>query len=999
MCGTRSLRYFICNPAISLIAGMLISGAFGCTSVKPPNFGTGNDAASGGSDGAGLRSDVGGGANGDVGRLSDGKIAPDGARDGASPVDSPVSGGSDGSVGSGGTTGIGGSTGTGGSTAIGGSTDTGGSTAIGGSTGTGGSISSGGSTGTGGSISSGGSTGTGGSISSGGSTVSGGPDAALDAPVIPPDGSSPLPIGSACSASAACALGNCVDGVCCEIACSGCNACTQTLTGKKDGTCAPVISGQDPHNNCADETATKQCGNDGTCDGAGACRKVSTSHICTPASCSADNKTFTPLTTCDGAGACTVATPQSCGAFQCATSGCLKACSAQTDCGAGNYCNIPAGATAGTCAATKANGLAATQTFECTSGVVADGVCCNQACTGCSACTKALNGQTDGQCLSVPNGQVAHSACPASGTTCGLDGYCDGANKCRFPAAGTSCGTSCLGSTLTTKTCDGAGVCNSANSTCGGGLVCGATTCKTTCASDIDCVTGDYCSSGGTCATKLANGAACSTSNQCPAGNTCVENVCCSSACGIACKSCKTAGATGTCSFVAPGTSCGPASVCSAAGSCGACNQNATCPPPNQPCKTGTLDCSTGVPVCNATGNYPASQSCGLAASCNSSTNKATPAQMCDGNGNCPNVTPVNCSYGCSGTICAPPKTNGTSCSAGSECASGKCIDGVCCTASGSSCPTCQACNLNGSGTCSNKASGAADSACPASTANCLAGGCNGAGVCAPLSAGTSCGSGVCTNGPEDPFTLGQYTAPTYQPRLCDGGSGASHCLLGGDQGCGNLTCASATSCRSGCTRDADCVASHGGGTYYCAGITCALRKTFGAPCTTHNQCLSRVCLQGSCAECTSDDDCPSTSPSCCPSGSGGTGLCNSAGVCDDYASNPDGSVWCSNAGVCGSRHSVCTGNYCGCGSVVDCPIGTLCNPSNKKCLVNGGQPCVQSSDCLSNNCGTNGLCTLSPPGTICAADSYGSGRPTGCSSASANCDDQATTILNSICY
>ena len=951
MCGTRSLRHFIRIPAISLIAGMLISGTSGCTSVKPPHFGTDDGAVSGGaggSDGAGQGSEAGGGgARGDAGPVSDGKIASDGARDGASPVDSPVSGGSDGSVGTGGTAAIGGSTGTGGS------------------------------------------------ISSGGSTVSGGPDAALDAPLLPPDGSSPLPIGSACSASTDCALGNCVDGVCCEIACSGCNACTQTLTGKKDGTCAPVISGQDPHNNCADETATKQCGNDGTCDGAGACRKVSTSHVCTPASCSADNKTFTPLTTCDGAGACTIATPQPCGAFQCATSGCLKACSAPTDCGAGNYCNIPSGATSGTCAATKANGVAATQTFECTSGVVADGVCCNQACTGCSACTKALNGQTDGQCLSVPNGQVAHSACTASGTTCGLDGYCDGANKCRYPAAGTSCGSSCTGSTLTTKTCDGAGTCGAATSTCGGGLLCGATTCKTTCTADTDCVTGDYCSSG-TCTAKLINGASCITSNQCPTGNTCVEGVCCSSACGITCKSClasKTQGANGTCSFVTPGTTCGAGQVCSAAGSCGACNQNATCPPPGLPCKTGTLDCSTGVPVCNATGNYPTSQSCGPAASCNASTKQATPAQMCDGNGSCPNVTPVNCPYGCNGTVCATAKTNGTSCSAGSECASGKCIDGVCCTASGSSCPTCQACNLNGAGTCSNKASGAADSACPASTANCLAGGCDGFGNCAPVGVGTSCGSDVCTNGPEDPLTPGQYTSPTYQRRQCDGGAGSSHCILGNNQGCNSsLTCASATACRTACTRDADCVASYVGGTYYCAGVTCLPRKSTGVSCTTHNQCLSRVCDGGACAQCTSDDDCPVVNPSCC------SGECSPAGTCDDNANNADGSVNCNNAGVCGSRHSVCTGTNCGCGSLLDCPIGTVCNPTTKKCLVNGGQPCVQNSDCLSSICSANGLCALSLAGIICSADTDGTGRPTGCSSGLL-CDDEGTLLINSICH
>jgi hypothetical protein len=426
-------------------------------------------------------------------------------------------------------------------------------------------------------------------------------------------------------------------------------------------------------------------------------------------------------------------------------------------------------------------------------------------------------------------------------------------------------------------------------------------------------------------------------------------------------------------------------------GSSGTCTAGASCQPAN-PCQIGTISCSTGSPVCVVAGNKAAGVLCGAPASCNPSTNMATPAQVCDGSGNCPAAPPVMCPSGCNGVVCASAKPQGAACTSSPECVTGNCTDGVCCNVA--SCGTCMACNLNGAGTCSAKAANASDSACPASTANCMAGGCNGYGNCTALAAGTSCGSDVCTNGPEDPLILGQYTASTYQRRLCDGGSGASHCVLGANQGCvNNLTCASATACRASCTRDADCVASYLGGAFYCNGGTCALRKGTGVACTTHNQCLSRVCAQGTCAECTGDDDCPNTRPSCCG------GSCKAAGVCDDYASNSDGSVMCNYAGVCGSRHSVCTGTNCGCGSVVDCPIGTVCNPSNQKCLVNGGQPCVQSSDCLSNNCGTDGLCTLSLPGSICSADTYSTGRPTGCSSASLHCDDKATQILNSICY
>jgi hypothetical protein len=737
-----------------------------------------------------------------------------------------------------------------------------------------------------------------------------------------------------------------------------------------------VLAGQDPHNFCTDMTATNQCGNDGTCDGAGACRNVSTSKICIPASCNTATNAFTPAVTCDGNGTCPPAAPVACGAFQCATTGCPKTCAKQADCGSGNYCNIASGATSGTCAATKANGATAVSTFECTSGVIADGVCCNATCSGCSACTKALNGQTDGQCINVPAGQVAHSACAASGTTCGLDGYCDGANKCRFPAAGTSCGTSCLGSTLTTKTCDGAGVCGSANSTCGGGLVCGATTCKTTCASDNDCVTGDYCSSGGTCATKLANGATCSTSNQCPTGNTCVEGVCCSSACGIACKSCKTAGATGTCAFVAPGTPCGAGSVCSAAGSCGACSQG-SCPPPNQPCKTGTLDCSTGAQVCNATGNSPAGQSCGTAASCNSSTKQATPAQVCNGSGTCPSVTAVNCPYGCNGTVCATAKPQGATCASGAECGAGVfCTDGVCCASA--SCGTCKACNINGAGTCSPKPSTASDSACPVSAANCMAG-CDGAGNCKPAGQGTVCGAGVCTNGTPG---NGQFTAPNFRTRTCNGTTASSSaCQMGtGNVGCqGNLVCLDATTCRQSCVQETDCADG-----YYCAAGTCVVRlpTSLSSVCSRDQQCLSRVCL-GTCVECDTIDDCPRTRPACV------NHACVRCDADQEYVDemgchvNPnDGSM--DPQLFCGTRTYPQSNYTCGCGSVNECPIGSVCTGSS--CLIRGGQPCV-TDNCAFGHCPSGGgTCPWEQPKLPCTQTSSPRSSSSGCDPAQGGC-------------
>ncbi len=139
--------------------------------------------------------------------------------------------------------------------------------------------------------------GTGGSA--GVSAMGGGP---TDAPLTPiggasggSGGSSAPPIdagamiGTACKSSADCPLGYCVDGVCCDGACKdACYSCAQLYTSKTDGTCAPVAAGkQDPRATCVDQTATNQCGSDGTCDGAGACRKVGAELHTTDASGSA----------------------------------------------------------------------------------------------------------------------------------------------------------------------------------------------------------------------------------------------------------------------------------------------------------------------------------------------------------------------------------------------------------------------------------------------------------------------------------------------------------------------------------------------------------------------------------------------------------------------------------------------------------------------------------------------------------------------------------------
>src|SRR5262249_49930691 len=109
--------------------------------------------------------------------------------------------------------------------------------------------------------------------------------------------------GLACAAANECTSGVCADGVCCSTTCTGfCQACSAAKKGAgADGTCGFIVAGADPDNECT-AAAVSTCGLDGTCDGAGACRKYVSGTVCVFASCSAG--TQTTQGTCNGTGTC-----------------------------------------------------------------------------------------------------------------------------------------------------------------------------------------------------------------------------------------------------------------------------------------------------------------------------------------------------------------------------------------------------------------------------------------------------------------------------------------------------------------------------------------------------------------------------------------------------------------------------------------------------------------------------------------------------------------------
>ena len=256
-----------------------------------------------------------------------------------------------------------------------------------------------------------------------------------------------------------CASGFCVDGVCCSTACTG--TC-MTCNGTSPGTCAPEVTGTDPDGDCAAD-GTNPCGLDGSCDGAGGCRKARAGTACGAAACTSG--AFTGASFCDGGGTCIVPTPRTCAPYGCNLEGndCATICASSADCAAPATCGSSTNTVnpPGSCGAIPLGNHCATDA-QCAMGACIDGVCCSatSACGTCQSC--AVPGH-EGACSPILAGVAdPHGACTNTGdSSCGTTGTCDGAGACSIYPAGTVCAPAACSSDgtsyLPASTCKGDG--------------------------------------------------------------------------------------------------------------------------------------------------------------------------------------------------------------------------------------------------------------------------------------------------------------------------------------------------------------------------------------------------------------------------------------------------------------------------------------------------------------------------------------------------------------
>jgi MYXO-CTERM domain-containing protein len=352
-------------------------------------------------------------------------------------------------------------------------------------------------------------------------------------------------------------------------------------------------------------------------------------------------------------------------------------------------------------------------------------------------------------------------------------------------------------------------------------------------------------------------------------------------------------------------------------------------------------------------------------------------------------VSDGECNRGdyCSGGVCVTKKDPGTTCNVATECASGICADGYCCTQACAG--QCEACNVPGNeGTCTpvTGAPRGSRQAC-ASDGTACGGTCDGttADRCKYEDLTTPCRAGKCSDGLADlaAFCQGNGSCAPLQQQSCD------------VDGCD----ATGTRCNGSCNADADC--NQGS---YCSAGECVPRLTNGGTCGAPSHCTSGNCVDGVCCDSACTGDCEACDQvdhigTCTPvkgaprsgrPGCLGSGACG--GFCDGTNNTtcalPGANVSC---GVAFCATGVLT-TAPACNSAATCllPPPSSCDPY--QCTADGVScltSCEVDSDCATGLVCVGGNCTQpipdagvvdagAPDGSMAAGGAIGEGGKSG---------------------
>ncbi|MBI3203675.1 MAG: hypothetical protein HYZ29_19205 [Myxococcales bacterium] len=322
-------------------------------------------------------------------------------------------------------------------------------------------------------------------------------------------------------------------------------------------------------------------------------------------------------------------------------------------------------------------------------------------------------------------------------------------------------------------------------------------------------------------------------------------------------------------------------------------------------------------------------------------------------------------------------------CNTGSECATGFCVDGVCCESA--ACGTCQ--------TCASAAQPGTCTTVDGSDADTCAGGSCAAGVCtkpagAACTGQSECGANLCTGGVCCPTACTEPCA-SCASGVCQPAAAGTAVGACGAYACDGVSSSCPTSCSAttGCSAGLDCHLATG---------TC--RAKTGSACSSADECASGFCTDDVCCESACSGACEVCSAA---AGASKNGVCEPAPKgsekgpecaqgCDGKTRACTAPTACAKSGDCPS--GICVGGRC-CASLYDC--GTECSSDGTKEIERATKqetPCEHGCffgrcaatplDCRSGKpCAAGERCTAQ--GTCvagsAAGESFEPGTPLGC--------------------